>query len=139
MVDNKATEETLSLKEYTEEEIAKHNTVQDCWLIIGEDGDKKVYDVTKYLDDHPGGPEIILDLAGQDANEDFEDIGHSTDARKVMEQYLIGKLKEDESKKAAKKAAAESGSGSGGNNLIMILPILVLLLALAWKMVNAQE
>jgi cytochrome b involved in lipid metabolism len=31
-----------------------------CWT----SGGPKVYDVTKYLNDHPGGPEIILDLAG---------------------------------------------------------------------------
>lgn len=28
-------------------------------------GGPKVYDVTKYLSDHPGGPEIMLDLAGR--------------------------------------------------------------------------
>lgn len=31
-----------------------------------------MYDVTKYLDDHPGGAEVILDVAGQDADEFFE-------------------------------------------------------------------
>lgn len=32
-----------------------------CFLFIGG---PKVYDITKYLNDHPGGPEIMLDLAG---------------------------------------------------------------------------
>lgn len=35
-------------------------------------GGPKVYDVTKYLDDHPGGAEVIMDVAGQDADEFFE-------------------------------------------------------------------
>ena len=39
----------------------------------------KVYDVTKYLDDHPGGSEIIVEYAGKDATDMFEDIGHSSE------------------------------------------------------------
>ncbi|TYZ68725.1 hypothetical protein PybrP1_000634, partial [[Pythium] brassicae (nom. inval.)] len=33
---------------------------------------KKVYDLTAFLEDHPGGPELLLDLAGQDEHEEFE-------------------------------------------------------------------
>ena len=51
-------------KVYEEKEVAKHNTQEDCWLIVGEIGERKVYDVTKFLDDHPGGPEIMVDVAG---------------------------------------------------------------------------
>lgn len=53
----------------------------------------KVYDVTSYLDDHPGGAEVMLEVAGQDATNMFEDIGHSTDARAEMKKYEIGLLK----------------------------------------------
>merc|ERR1711924_438156 len=35
----------------TSEEVAKHSTDSDCWVIVGDD----VYDVTKFLGDHPGG------------------------------------------------------------------------------------
>jgi cytochrome b involved in lipid metabolism len=44
----------------------QHNTESDCWLIIGNEktGGPKVLDVTKYLGDHPGGPEIMLEFAG---------------------------------------------------------------------------
>lgn len=49
--------------------IAKHNSNDDCWIILGNDknGGPKVYDVTKYLDDHPGGREVIMDHAGKAA------------------------------------------------------------------------
>jgi len=49
-------------------EVAKHNTDKDCWVILGS----AVYDVTKFLDDHPGGKEAIMLFAGQDATESFD-------------------------------------------------------------------
>ena len=48
---------------FTKEEVAKHNTEHDCWLII----DNKVYDVSDYVDVHPGGP-AILNNAGGDSS-----------------------------------------------------------------------
>lgn len=51
----------------TREEVAKHSTAEDAWLII--DGD--VYDVTKFAKLHPGGKQTLLDFAGQDVSEDF--------------------------------------------------------------------
>ena len=39
------------LKSISLEEVAKHDTREDCWIIVGTD----VLDVTKYLDEHPGG------------------------------------------------------------------------------------
>ncbi|KEH27869.1 cytochrome b5-like heme/steroid-binding domain protein [Medicago truncatula] len=52
----------------------------------------QVYDVTQYLDDHPGGDDVILDATGRDATEDFEDAGHSKSARELMEKYYIGEF-----------------------------------------------
>jgi cytochrome b involved in lipid metabolism len=80
-------------KVFEEKDVSSHNTEADCWLILGEIGDRKVYDVTKFLDDHPGGPEIMVDVAGKDANSEFEDIGHSDDARAQLAEYLLGTLK----------------------------------------------
>ena len=72
----------------------QHNKVSDCWIILGNDtaGGKRVYDVTQYLDDHPGGVEVIMEFAGRDADGMFEDIGHSESARKTMIKYCIGTL-----------------------------------------------
>merc|ERR1711907_314310 len=63
------------------EEVAKHNKDSDCWVIIGED----VYDVTKFLGDHPGGKKAIMLYAGKDATEEF-DMMHK---RNVITKYGI--------------------------------------------------
>jgi cytochrome b involved in lipid metabolism len=53
-------------KEYTMDEIAKHNTENDDWVIVNDE----VLDVTKFLPDHPGGKKAILLFAGKDATEE---------------------------------------------------------------------
>ena len=45
---------------YTLQEIAKHSSHDDCWIIIRN----KVYDVTSFVDKHPGGP-LIYSGAGK--------------------------------------------------------------------------
>lgn len=82
-----------------------------------------VYDITLYLDDHPGGAEVLLDLAGQDGDEFFEDIGHSQDARDELKRYIIGTLKLDEAEIARRKAAAELAlvKANGESNIVMVL------------------
>jgi len=76
-------------KEYTAEEVAKHNTENDCWVIVNGE----VLDATKFLPDHPGGKKAILIYAGRDATEEFNML-HKPD---VVEKYapycIIGKLK----------------------------------------------
>ena len=52
----------------TKDEIAKHDKENDCWVII----DGEVYDVTKFLPDHPGGKKAILIYGGKDATEEFD-------------------------------------------------------------------
>ena len=44
----------------TAEELSKHYSTDDMWMAING----KVYDVTKFLDDHPGGDEVMKDTAG---------------------------------------------------------------------------
>lgn len=43
---------------------------------------------------HPGGEEVLLEQAGREATEAFEDVGHSTDARDMMKKYKVGELVE---------------------------------------------
>ncbi|KAI0762848.1 FMN-dependent dehydrogenase-domain-containing protein [Fomes fomentarius] len=56
-------------------EVSKHNSSSSCWVIISN----KVYDVTEFLPEHPGGAKIILKYAGKDATSAYEPI-HPPDA-----------------------------------------------------------
>ncbi|KAG2207031.1 hypothetical protein INT46_001876 [Mucor plumbeus] len=62
------------------EEVAKHNTKNDIWVIIHG----KVYDLTKFLPEHPGGQKIIMKYAGKDATSAFEPI-HPPD---IIQRFL---------------------------------------------------
>jgi cytochrome b involved in lipid metabolism len=71
-------------RKITPQELADHATAKDCWLLI----DGVVYDVTKFLDNHPGGSAVMVEHAGQDCSSNFEDIGmkpvvfrHSMDSK----------------------------------------------------------
>ena len=48
----------------------------------------------KFFLQHPGGEEVLLEQAGGFATEAFEDVGHSTDARELMQQYEVGEMAE---------------------------------------------
>ncbi|XP_037302151.1 cytochrome b5 type B-like isoform X2 [Manduca sexta] len=69
-------------------EVKKHNSDKSVWMVIHND----VYDVTSFLEEHPGGPESLLEVAGEDATGPFEDVGHSADARELLKKYKIGTL-----------------------------------------------
>lgn len=50
-----------SAKAYDLDECKNHTTDKDCWLVINS----KVYDVTEFLDEHPGGYDIIVTNSGR--------------------------------------------------------------------------
>ena len=99
--------------------LAEHSDRSDVWMSIHG----KVYNVTKYLDDHPGGEEVLLDRAGKDATEDYEDVGHSNEARKALIPLEVGELPPSEAAAAAK--AGSGGGGGGGGGLAMAIPVLL--------------
>lgn len=73
-------------KQFTREEIEKHNKENDCWIIING----KVYDATSVLDWHPGGKAPIMAHAGKlhaDTTDEFESIHDD-----YAEQKLSGKI-----------------------------------------------
>ncbi|VDO90447.1 unnamed protein product [Heligmosomoides polygyrus] len=82
----------MSCREIPRCEVSEHCTPDDAWMIIHND----VIDVTNFLDEHPGGMEILLEYTGCDATEVFESVGHSIAARILAEKFKIGVLPEHE-------------------------------------------
>ncbi|XP_068140714.1 cytochrome b5 [Drosophila tropicalis] len=76
------------LTEITLAEVAHHDSFDDCWIVIYD----RVYDVTRFLREHPGGDDVIMDHAGRDATIAFHGTGHSSDAIEQMRDFLIGEL-----------------------------------------------
>lgn len=73
------------------EEVRQHDTIDDCWVIH----QNNVYNVTNFLDTHPGGGDLILSHAGEDITDILCDEGihkHSSCAYNLLRDYKIGKL-----------------------------------------------
>ena len=78
------------MKEYTIDEVNEHNTNDSCWIIINN----HVYDITDFLDTHPGGRTILLTIAGQDATNFFEELHRPEILEEYGLEYLIGTITE---------------------------------------------
>jgi len=77
-----------ALKEYTYDDVAKHNKETDCWVVVNG----QVLDVTSFLKDHPGGKKAILIYAGRDATEEFNMLHKPDVVEKYAPDSIIGKL-----------------------------------------------
>lgn len=64
---------------------------------------------------HPGGEEVLLEQGGRDASEPFEDVGHSSDARELMQKYKIGEIVEAERKPVKENTSMNWSSSSDDN------------------------
>jgi cytochrome b involved in lipid metabolism len=69
-------------------ELSKHNTTEDLWIAI----EGHAYDITAFQKAHPGGSEVLLQCAGQDASKEFLAAGHSQQARKKMARFRVGQM-----------------------------------------------
>ncbi|KAL1773784.1 cytochrome b5 [Sigmodon hispidus] len=126
------------VKYYTLEEIQKHKDSKSTWVILHH----KVYDLTKFLEEHPGGEEVLREQAGGDATENFEDVGHSTDARELSKTYIIGELHPDDRSKIAKPSdtlitTVESNSSWWTNWVIPAISALTV--ALMYRLYVAED
>jgi len=101
----------MSTKEFTYAEVAEHSAKKDLYLVIHD----KVYNTTSFVDEHPGGEEVLLDVGGQDATEAFEDVGHSDEAREILEGLAVGTLKRQEGDPKPKIATTTSATTSTNN------------------------
>merc|ERR1712051_952374 len=87
----------------TLEEVAKHNSKADCWVVVNG----QVLNVTNFLSEHPGGELAILTFAGKDATEEFNMIHPPDVIPKYAPDAVIGEL----------GSAGPSGGGGGAVDL----------------------
>lgn len=80
-----------NLKTFSIEEISKHNTEKDCWIIIKN----KVYDITKWVPKHPGGSSILFNFAGKDCSDEFK-IFHLHSNHVLLKSFLVGKVSKED-------------------------------------------
>lgn len=75
---------------YTLTQVAQHGSSTSCWSTING----KVYDLTNWIDQHPGGPEHILAICGKDGSSDFnQQHGGDAQVESILQQFYIGTLK----------------------------------------------
>ena len=121
-------------KQHTRSEVANSND-KDKTLIIVHD---KVYNVKSFLNEHPGGEEILLEHQGKDASEDFDDVGHSKEAFELMKKYQVGELIESERSNTTPKQNwgspndLKSDNQDQGMSSLVAVAFFVVLAALAY-------
>lgn len=72
----------------TRDMLAKHNTREDCWLAIRG----RVYNVTPYLEYHPGGEDELMRGAGQDATNLFNKVHPWVNFEGMLKKCFVGPL-----------------------------------------------
>lgn len=87
----------------TEEELSQHNTQSDAWICIRG----RVYNITPYLEYHPGGIPEIMRGVGKDGTDLFDETHKWVNAESMLEKCFIGPLKRD----IAKVKPSRTGSG----------------------------
>ncbi|XP_068117840.1 cytochrome b5 type B [Hyperolius riggenbachi] len=129
-----AGEEDCAPTLYTREEVQQRNSGKNVWLVIHD----RVYDVTSFLEEHPGGEEVLFEQAGGDATESFEDVGHSVDAREMLKQYYVGDLHPDDRKNSAKKHLSSFSPHSSWSTWL-IPAVAVLVLGFMYRLYTADS
>lgn len=92
------------LPTFTRDDVESHASSNDCFVTIGDN----VYDVTDFLESHPGGPELVLEYAGKDITAVLKDEvshRHTESAYEILEESLVGFV-------VPKKVAKEHANGN---------------------------
>ncbi|XP_048442563.1 cytochrome B5-like protein isoform X1 [Pyrus x bretschneideri] len=77
----------LPARMYTKAQVSLHNKRTDCWIIIKD----KVYDITSYVEEHPGG-DAILEHAGDDSTQGFFGPQQAAGVFDMIDDFYIGDL-----------------------------------------------
>lgn len=88
------------------EEVSKHQTAESLWVTY----EGYVYDVTPFLDVHPGGRELLLTAGGMDLHHFFTNYTVHTQSAKAMnylESMRVGRLSSSDAAKAKADSTTE--------------------------------
>nr|CAD7433795.1 unnamed protein product [Timema monikensis] len=83
------------LQDVTVAQLAKHNKRHDAWLAIRG----RVYNVSHYMDFHPGGEEELMRGVGKDATDLFNQVHAWVNFESLLQKCLVGRLRKNESSK----------------------------------------
>ncbi|KAL5601592.1 hypothetical protein FOBRF1_009125 [Fusarium oxysporum] len=83
-------ETSIETRRVSLDDLKQHNTANDCWIAVHS----KVWDITHFINEHPGGPEVLLNLAGSDATELYNDVHAPDIIEDLPSDKLIGLLEE---------------------------------------------
>ncbi|KAG9299220.1 hypothetical protein G9A89_013868 [Geosiphon pyriformis] len=121
-------------KQYTLNEVSSHRTKSSLYIAVHG----KVYDVTNFIDEHPGGEEVLLDEGGKDATEAFDDVGHSEEAYEILKRHYIGELKDAPPPSITIKSTPyeKTTQPESPSNFGIFIPIAVLIAYIAYKYVS---
>ncbi|NWH82644.1 NB5R4 reductase, partial [Piaya cayana] len=76
------------LIEVTEDELARHNKKEDCWICIRG----FVYNVTPYMEYHPGGEDELMKAAGTDGTDLFDQVHRWVNYESMLKECLVGRM-----------------------------------------------
>nr|XP_020012572.1 cytochrome b5 reductase 4 isoform X2 [Castor canadensis] len=76
------------LSEVTEEELKKHNKKDDCWICIRG----FVYNVSPYMEYHPGGEDELMRAAGSDGTDLFDQVHRWVNYESMLKECLVGRM-----------------------------------------------
>ncbi|KAM0267359.1 hypothetical protein ACHAPA_005901 [Fusarium lateritium] len=93
----------METKRVSLDALRQHNTATDCWIAVHS----KVWDITHFVNEHPGGPDVLLNLAGSDATELYNDVHAPDIIEQLSDEKLMGLLEESAISRPAESQAVE--------------------------------
>lgn len=78
-------------QKFTPSAVSQHNSAEKGMYIIV---DSSVYDVTNFVDEHPGGAKILKRVAGKDASKQFWKYHNESVLKKYAEKLKVGEVEE---------------------------------------------
>jgi cytochrome b involved in lipid metabolism len=96
-------------KDITLEEVREHHTPEDAWMVL----QGRVYNISPYLNFHPGGSDILMKAAGKDGTSLFQKYHPWVNAHALLEKCLLGMLQPSNSQLKTSRLAQASTQAAG--------------------------